>query len=341
VVRSLEERISSLPGQEGALAGEEESRVKAVAATKSRVAVLQNAVDAAAARVAQAQLELQRADSAVKEWDAAVRELLDGWASSSLVDLRRELTTRRRQIQDLRTRSDEIARELRGSIAQSQIPVIETEEGDAAHVRAAAVTIRDAASSVERQLRKVASDSKAAELDIVEAAITSHMPTLRALYRRLNPSPLFDKLDIRFGQFGERGEVYYRAVHGATSGNASMMFSSAQMNAVAVSVFLALNLMHRAGSFDWILLDDPIQNMDDYNVLGLVDLLRALRGTRQLVVSTHDGRLGDLMRRKLRPVREGQRTVVHHFEAGDEAGPTVLTTTLEPETPERLLVPVA
>jgi len=178
-------------------------------------------------------------------------------------------------------------------------------------------------------LERLVADAKESEIDIVDAAIKRQLPTLKAVYRRLNPHPLFDSLDVRVKPLNQRGEVYYRAAQGDTSGNASMLFSSAQMNAVAVSVFLALNLLRATDGFSWILLDDPIQNMDDYNVLGFVDLLRAVRGARQLVVSTHDDQLGELLQRKLRPTSLGQRTLVHHFEAGDEQGPRVLTTSLE------------
>lgn len=95
---------------------------------------------------------------------------------------------------------------------------------------------------------------------------------------------------------------------------------------MAVSVFVSLNLLRSTGGLDLLLLDDPIQNMDDYNVLGLVDLLRTLRAQRQLVIATHDIDIGELIRRKLRPRTAEQRTIVHRFTSADEHGPRVLTT---------------
>lgn len=106
----------------------------------------------------------------------------------------------------------------------------------------------------------------------------------------------------------------------------SMMFSSAQLNAVAVCIFLSLSLLRPQGGFSWVLLDDPIQNMDDYNILGLVDLLRSIRGERQVIVSTHDEQIGELLRRKLRPQEPGQRTAVHRFVSIDKNGPKILST---------------
>ena len=75
-----------------------------------------------------------------------------------------------------------------------------------------------------------------------------------------------------------------------------------------------MNLNMRGSQLAVALLDDPIQNMDDFNVLGLLDLLRGLVPDRQFVVSTHDEQIGELIRRKLRPGTVGAQTVTHFFE---------------------------
>lgn len=71
------------------------------------------------------------------------------------------------------------------------------------------------------------------------------------------------------------------------------------------------------------MLDDPLQSLDDVNLLGLIALLRRTKDRRQLLVSTHDLRFGRLLSRKLRPVSEGQRTRVIALEAWGPSGPTV------------------
>lgn len=117
--------------------------------------------------------------------------------------------------------------------------------------------------------------------------------------------------------------------------NVSAIFSSAQLNAVAICIFLSLNIS--AGEARFALLDDPIQNMDDFNVLGLLDLLRSVSEGRQVVVSTHDAQLGELMRRKLRPLRLTLRTISHEFTGYDELGPRVETEVDEFSEPPQLL----
>jgi energy-coupling factor transporter ATP-binding protein EcfA2 len=78
------------------------------------------------------------------------------------------------------------------------------------------------------------------------------------------------------------------------------VLSSSQLNGFAVSTFLALNLGVARVPLETVMLDDPLQSLDDVNLLGLVDLMRRLTDRRQVVVTTHDSRYGDLLERKLR-----------------------------------------
>jgi hypothetical protein len=86
------------------------------------------------------------------------------------------------------------------------------------------------------------------------------------------------------------------------------------------------------------MLDDPIQNMDDFNVLGLLDLLRNVGPERQLVISTHDEQLGELARQKLRPRDPGSRTITHSFENYDADGPQVKTLIDDYQAPRPLVL---
>ena len=95
------------------------------------------------------------------------------------------------------------------------------------------------------------------------------------------------------------------------------------MNALAVSIFLAFNLGIPAIPLNTAMLDDPLQSLDDVNLLGLIDLLRRTKDTRQLIISTHDIRFGDLLERKLRPVAQSQRTRILKFEGWNREGPIV------------------
>ena len=104
-----------------------------------------------------------------------------------------------------------------------------------------------------------------------------------------------------------------------------IVFSASQANIAALSYFLAMSLGAGERALPFVLLDDPLQSMDDVNVLGFADLCRFLRADRQLVLSTHDRRFANLLRRKLTPRDSRDRTVVHQFRGWDRRGPFVET----------------
>jgi DNA repair exonuclease SbcCD ATPase subunit len=190
---------------------------------------------------------------------------------------------------------------------------------------------RQSAAAAERSLRKVVRYAKLAEREIVRDLLQRRHPLLTALYRRLRPHPIFDELRIDYKKFAERGEAYFTAASREGEMNVATTFSSAQLNAVAVCVFLSLNLTQIDRGLVTALLDDPIQNMDDFNVLGLLDLVRQLAKNRQVVISTHDSQIGELMRTKLRPTEPGRRTITHRFIRYDSSGPEFKTETDEYE----------
>ena len=59
-----------------------------------------------------------------------------------------------------------------------------------------------------------------------------------------------------------------------------------------------------------LLLDDPVQHIDDYRALNLVEVLASIRRTgRQVIVAVEDAALADVLCRRLRSVigDEGKR----------------------------------
>lgn len=66
--------------------------------------------------------------------------------------------------------------------------------------------------------------------------------------------------------------------------------SSGQISAVVISLTLALNKIYAKG-FSPVLIDDPVQTMDDINMSSLVELLRNEFPDRQIVLSTHEDKV--------------------------------------------------
>ena len=68
--------------------------------------------------------------------------------------------------------------------------------------------------------------------------------------------------------------------------SASAFFSDAQMNSLAITVFLAGTLRQRWSGFKTIIIDDPVQQMDEMYVCAFLDLIRGLSGQYQFIIFT-------------------------------------------------------
>lgn len=166
-------------------------------------------------------------------------------------------------------------------------------------------------------------------------------PLLQRIYSRIDPHPAFRVVKLAtsfsYGKGRLNTEVHDRAA-GLSSDNPNAVLSSSQLNALAVSIFLALNLGLPRLPIEAALLDDPIQSLDDINLLGLVDLLRRTKDRRQLIVSTHDERFGSLIARKLRPGESSKRTSVIKLHGWTRSGPEINQYDIKPESiPLRLV----
>lgn len=78
--------------------------------------------------------------------------------------------------------------------------------------------------------------------------------------------------------------------NGATKHDILNTFSSGQTSAFVISFMLAMNKLY-VGDDDqlgFLLIDDPVQTMDDINVASLVELLRNEFGNKQIILSTHE-----------------------------------------------------
>ncbi|MNN32082.1 hypothetical protein D3C81_1457940 [compost metagenome] len=80
--------------------------------------------------------------------------------------------------------------------------------------------------------------------------------------------------------------------------NASLTFSSAQANVLAVCIFLSLALSQRWTALEMIGIDDPFQNMDDINVFSFIDVISQIITHKQVMISSHDEDLINLIRNK-------------------------------------------
>jgi DNA repair exonuclease SbcCD ATPase subunit len=160
---------------------------------------------------------------------------------------------------------------------------------------------------------------------LVQAQLSQIEPLVERVYARVDPHPAFRRVQLSSRFEHSRGRISASVedtLANVVVKRPGTVLSSSQLNALAVSIFLALNLGVPTLPLDSVLLDDPLQSLDDVNLLGLVDLLRRTRQQRQLIVSTHDPRFAALLERKLRPGAD-TRTIIIELSGWRRDGPRV------------------
>ena len=129
---------------------------------------------------------------------------------------------------------------------------------------------------------------------------------INKLYNTIDPHPKYKEInfDCDFDKQTPRLCVKMSTVDG--QGNEivpNLYFSSAQINILSFCIFMAkaLNATDDKGNkVECMFIDDPIQAMDDINVLSVVDLLRnvAFVNNKQVVITTHDRNFYELLKKK-------------------------------------------
>lgn len=183
-----------------------------------------------------------------------------------------------------------------------------------------------------------------ASIDVISTKLNEVRPLLRRIYSKVDPHPMFREIWLRSQYRHQKGRVnsFVEAPEDPNIDGSVDPFdfmSSSQVNVVALSIFLAMNLGLKTIPVDTIILDDPLQSLDDINLLGFVDLLRRIRddGSRQILISTHDPRLATLLERKLRPVKASQDTRIVNFVDWNRDGPVTESRSLEASEPRRFV----
>jgi exonuclease SbcC len=75
-------------------------------------------------------------------------------------------------------------------------------------------------------------------------------------------------------------------------------FSSGQLSSTVIAFTLALNKVYSKQNISTLLIDDPVQTMDEMNMVSLVDLLRNDFNDRQIILSTHEEKVSLYLRYK-------------------------------------------
>lgn len=140
--------------------------------------------------------------------------------------------------------------------------------------------------------------------DFVESYF--ELDLINRLYNTIDPHPDYKK--IRFVcDFTLKAPRLKILVSNVDEGKENIVpnlyFSTAQMNILSFCIFLAKALFAKddqGRDMDCIFIDDPIQALDDINILSIIDLLRnvAFSMNKQIVLTTHDRNFFELLQKK-------------------------------------------
>lgn len=130
---------------------------------------------------------------------------------------------------------------------------------------------------------------------------------INRLYNAIDPHPDYKEIQFKcdFKQKNPRLKVLVNSREdGKESIVPNLYFSTAQINILSFCIFLAKALFatdDEGKSMDCIFIDDPIQALDDINILSIIDLLRnvAFSMDKQIVLTTHDRNFFELLQKKV------------------------------------------
>lgn len=156
--------------------------------------------------------------------------------------------------------------------------------------------------------RQIDNAAKTVANEILTEQFDTVMPLLRELYRRLRPHADWAEIESDFG--GKvRGSLNFTVGDGH---NPQFLFSSGQRRAAGLAFLLAVHLSRPWCKWRSLLMDDPVQHIDDYRALNLVEVLAAIRRTgRQVIVAVEDAALANVLCRRLRSANDDAG---RHFE---------------------------
>lgn len=169
----------------------------------------------------------------------------------------------------------------------------------------------------------LAKASVRARRQVIERRLGALQPLADNIFSRLNPHPTFRRFRFVSDMMRNRGTItaFAEDEERGVAVSPAIAFSSAQANMTSLTYFLALAWSMGERSLPFAFLDDPLQEMDDVNVLAFADLARHLREDRQLFVATHERRYADLLSRKLAPRTARDSVAIVQFTGWSDDGP--------------------
>lgn len=279
---------------------------------KDRARQIMNRLDAAAAEAARRRQAIGAADAAI----AARRGDLDR-LDAEHVEWRRLDEWKRRTLGALRAGATSTSEELasildarRGDLdgARHALRILATANQDAQLERAVAA-FEDTRQRLQRAQDRAAKArrvevatgalhdaSRRAAGETMDLRLQRVLPLMAELYGRLRPHPFWQDIE-----YSVRGDVRrFLSLQVGEGLNPQFLFSSGQRRATGLAFLLSIHLSLAWSRWRTILLDDPVQHVDDFRTVNLAEVLAQLvTSGRQVIVAVEDAALADLLCRRM------------------------------------------
>lgn len=129
---------------------------------------------------------------------------------------------------------------------------------------------------------------------------------INELYRKIDPHPDYKTVKFKCDFSDTKPKLNVCVFHDKQDELIipNLYFSTAQLNILSLSIFLAKALNakdDKENPIECIFIDDPIQSMDSINILSTIDLIRSIvvNHKKQIVLSTHDENFHNLLKKKI------------------------------------------
>ncbi len=273
----------------------------------------------------------KESDGDLLRWFVGNRESIRSWLSTASYELERVAAIAAQVLSGPRAAQDAAER-------AAQLPRLDAQLQTARSVLANAAEAARKAQQRTSLLNDLSERTTTAVEDMFRRRFASLAPLMNDIYGRLDPHPAFTKLDFSIETYRSKGTATATVTDESTGvrANPLLVFSSAQANIVALSAFLALGWAAADAGLPFVMMDDPLQSLDDVNVLGFADVMRQVRRQRQVILSTHEERFARVLERKLASRTHRDPLVVHRFLSWSRVGPRVSTRYVSDDQPTEL-----
>lgn len=236
------------------------------------------------------QQEIRKTENALREFDEVVNNIERLTAALRLDNLEKRLATLKKELEAIMTEA-----------ASKKLSAAKIQQWNDCLTRLRIAVQKQHADSVEDRLRALE-------------------PVINLLYNRLSTHPFLTKVNLKVSGRDNEQSVRFSlepdksvstmtvALSAENRLSPGKFFSEAQINVLALSIFLAGATQQRWSNLRSICIDDPVQQMDDMNAYAFLELIRGLARDRQFVITTCDPRFYDLAREMFECLNDNGRS---------------------------------